>query len=263
MSENVFEYLNLEVSDALAILRINRPKALNALNQDVINELGKAVESLSQREDLGALILTGAGERAFVAGADIAQMADYDEEEAKTLASKGHRVLAALEALPFPVIAAVNGFALGGGCELALACDVILASENAKFGQPEVKLGLIPGMGGCIRLPRKIGHAAACEWIFSAQIYDASKAKEVGLVREVLPQEQLMDRAKELASIMAKQAPLAIAAAKKVLYSTATLTTGEAAKIEVDAFAALFNTADTKEGTLAFVEKRNAEFQGK
>ena len=258
-----YEYLDFEINENIALLSINRPKALNAINVEVLSELGAAVETLAGEQDVRAMILTGAGDRSFVAGADIAQMSDYSEAEAKTFASQGHHVLAAIEALPFPVIAAVNGFALGGGCELALACDLILASENAKFGQPEVKLGLIPGMGGCIRLPRKIGHAAACEWIFSAQVYDAQQAKDVGLVREVLPLDKLLDRAKELAGMMAKQGPLAVAAAKKVIYSTAVLNTAQAGEVEVDAFAALFNTADTKEGTRAFVEKRHANFQGK
>ena len=263
MSNLDYDHLDLEINDNVALLSINRPKALNAINVEVLSELGAAVETLRGRQDVRAMILTGAGDRAFVAGADIAQMSDYGQDEAKTFAIQGHQVLTAIEALPFPVIAAVNGFALGGGCELALACDLILASEKAKFGQPEVKLGLIPGMGGCIRLPRKIGHAAACEWIFSAQVYDAQQAKDVGLVREVLPADKLLDRAKELAGVMAKQAPLAVAAAKKVLYSTAALNSAEAGVIEVDAFAALFNTADTKEGTRAFIEKRHAHFQGK
>ena len=210
-----YENIRLEKDGAVATLFIDRPKALNALNSKTLQEMEAALGSIGT--DVRVLIVTGGGEKAFVAGADIAEMAALSETQAQEFGALGHRVMAMLEALPIPTIAAVNGFALGGGCELALACDFIYASEKAKLGLPEVGLGVIPGFGGTQRLTRAVGRARAKELIFTGDRIDAAKAKELGLVLEVLPAEGLMAHCRSVAEKMLKNGPLAIAKAKRVI----------------------------------------------
>jgi enoyl-CoA hydratase len=206
--------------------------------------------------------VTGAGEKAFVAGADIASMRNMSADEAKIFGQKGHAAMDALGSLPFPVIAAVNGFALGGGCELALACDFIYASERAKFGQPEVNLGVIPGFGGTQRLARRVSVGVARELIYTGNIIDAQEALRIGLVNKVLPADQLLAEAKKTAQLIAQKGPLAIRYAKRVIGEGLDNTLGDGNEIEVDTFAACFRTQDQKEGMSAFLEKRAANFKG-
>jgi len=257
------ETLRLEEQGGIATLTLDRPKALNALNSQALGELKETLQALAGRDDVRALIVTGAGEKAFVAGADISELAQLSALEATRFADLGHAVMAQLEALPFPVIAAVNGFALGGGCELALACDFIYASEKAKFGLPEVSLGLIPGFGGTQRLTRLVGRARAKELIFTGDLIDAAKAKEVGLALEVLAPDQLLAHCRKVAEKVATRGPLAVRQAKRAVEfgADADLRTGN--ELERQAFAALFGSADQREGTKAFMEKRAPAFTGR
>ncbi|MEW5737303.1 MAG: enoyl-CoA hydratase-related protein [Myxococcota bacterium] len=256
------DFVRLDVDGAVAVITIDRPKALNALNQQVLRELDEAISRVAHDSSLRALILTGAGEKAFVAGADIGEMSQYTTAQALMFAQLGHRVLAALEALHIPTIAAVNGFALGGGCELALACDLIYASEKAKLGLPEVTLAVIPGFGGTQRLTRLVGKARAKELIFTGEMIDAAKAKEIGLVLDVLPAAELLAHCKKVGGTIAKRGPVAVAQAKRVIEHGADLPLKDANELERQAFALLFGTADQREGMKAFVEKRAAEFKG-
>jgi enoyl-CoA hydratase len=210
-----------------------------------------------------ALIVTGAGEKAFVAGADIAGMSAMTPAEAREFAALGHRTLSALEALPVVTIAAVNGFALGGGCELAMACDLVYASEKARFGQPEVNLGLIPGFGGTQRLVRRVGLMRAKEMILSGEIYDAAAARAAGLCLEVLPAEKLLEHARAKATQIASRGPAAVALAKRVMQQGADLPLPQALDHERLSFAGLFGTPETREGLAAFLEKRPARFPGR
>lgn len=256
-----FETIRLEVEGAIATITLDRPKALNALNSTALEELLSAILQLHQQDGIRALILTGAGEKAFVAGADIAEMANYTSEQALAFSHAGHKVMAALEALPFPTIAAVNGFALGGGCELALACDLIYASEKAKFGLPEVSLAVIPGFGGTQRLARRTGQSRAKELVYTGDMIDAAKAKEYHLVLDVLPPEKLMAHCKDIAGKIATRGPLAVAKAKTVIAQGLDLDLPAGNELESQAFGALFATADQKEGMKAFLEKRPAVFK--
>lgn len=257
------EFVTLELDGPVAILTIDRPKALNAINSQVLHELEAALGAVAANQALRALILTGGGEKAFVAGGDIAEMATYTPAQALAFATLGHRVLDLLGQLPIPVIAAVNGFALGGGCELALACDFIYASEKAKLGLPEVTLAVIPGFGGTQRLTRLLGRARAKELIFTGDVLDAAKAKEVGLVLEVLAPDKLLPHCREVAQKIAKRGPLAVRQAKRVIEHGADLPLPAANELERQAFGVLFGTADQREGMKAFVEKRPAAFSGK
>ena len=257
------ELITLEWDVQIAVLTINRPKQLNALNAQAVAELEEAVRLVAARADARALIITGAGEKAFVAGADIAQMVALTPLQAQDFCQAGHRALAAIEALDVPTLAAVNGYALGGGCELALACDFIYASEKAKFGLPEVTLGIIPGFGGTQRLTRLLGRARAKELIFTGDTIDAAKAKEIGLALEVLAPERLLPHCKEVAARIAKRGQLAVGQAKRVIGYGADLSLDAACELERQAFAMLFGTADQREGMQAFVEKRPASFAGK
>ncbi len=257
------ELVRVVIENGVAEVTIDRPKALNALNPQVIDELDHEFAKVEMDASLRCVIITGAGEKAFVAGADIAAMSAMAPAEADTFARHGHHVMHRIEALPVPVIAAVNGFALGGGCELALACDIIYASDNAKFGQPEVKLGLIPGFGGTVRLQRKIGYGAAAEWIFGGEIYDAATALRVGLAQAVVPQSELLGKARALAQTIAKRAPLAVRASKRSMLMGGGTDPMTASGIEVLSFSQFFGTADMREGTKALVEKREASFTGK
>jgi enoyl-CoA hydratase len=255
------DFVKLDVDGAVATITLDRPKALNALNQQTLLELEQAVAQVARSPEIRAVIVTGAGEKAFVAGADIAEMAAYTPTQALAFAQLGHRVFAALEALPVPTIAAVNGFALGGGCELALACDLLYVSEKAKLGLPEVTLAVIPGFGGTQRLTRQVGRARAKELIFSGDMIDATKAKEVGLALEVLPADKLLAHAREVAQKVATRGPVAVAQAKRVIEAGADLPLKDANELERQAFALLFGTEDQKEGMKAFLEKRKAAFK--
>lgn len=255
------EFIRVEEDEHVAVLTIDRPKALNALNDQVIAELLGEVSRI-KTSSLRAVILTGAGEKSFVAGADIVRMNTMDSAAALAYAQRGHALMEQIESLPQPVIAAVNGFALGGGCELALACDLIYASEKARFGQPEVKLGLMPGFGGAVRLPRKVGAIAASEWILTGEMYTAAQAAAIGLVREVLAPEALLPRCMEVAQTIAKRGPKAVAASKRALIDGMGMGAGAAAELERTLFSELFTTNDMREGTGAFIEKREPSFNG-
>jgi enoyl-CoA hydratase len=250
------------IEDGVGIATMNRPKALNALDGRTIRELGELLGEVEADRTLRAVILTGAGEKAFVAGADIAEMSALSPLEARRFAEAGQRTVERLEALPIPTIAAVNGFALGGGCELAMACDLIYASEKARFGQPEVNLGIIPGFGGTQRLQRRVGPARAMEMILTGDMVDAPTAKAWGLALEVLSPEKLMEYALGQARKIASKGPGATAAAKRILRATAQPQLAAGQEMEADAFGMLFGTADGREGLTAFVEKRPARFRG-
>jgi enoyl-CoA hydratase len=255
------DFVRLEKDGAIAVITIDRPKALNALNSQTLGELEQAISEVSADAGLRALIVTGAGEKAFVAGADIGEMSAYTPVEALRLAQRGHRVMAALEGLAIPTLAAVNGFALGGGCELALACDLVYASATAKLGLPEVTLGVIPGFGGTQRLTRLLGPQRAKELIFTGELLDAAKAKEIGLVLEVLPVGEVLVHCKKVAATIAKRGPLAVAQAKRAIEQGADLPLVSGNELERQAFALLFGTQDQREGMAAFIAKRSPEFK--
>jgi enoyl-CoA hydratase len=251
------------VDGGVGLVTMNRPKALNALNAQTVRELGLLLDAVEKDATLRALLVTGSGEKAFVAGADISEMSALGPLEARRFAELGQRTFERLEALAIPTIAAVNGFALGGGCELAMACDLIYASEKARFGQPEVNLGIIPGFAGTQRLQRRVGPARAMEMILTGDMVDAAGAKAWGLALEVLPPDKLLEHAVAQARKIASKGPAAIAAAKRILRATAAPQLGPGQEMEADAFGMLFGTEDGREGLKAFVEKRPARFQGK
>lgn len=263
MSNTKDALVRLEIEGGVATLTVDRPKALNALSAAVLTALSEAVAQVAARDDLRCLILTGAGEKAFVAGADIAAMQQMSPSEAQAFAGLGHRTFEALEALEIPVIAAVNGYCLGGGCELALACDLIYASDNARFGQPEVKLGLMPGFGGTQRLSRRIGAMAAMELIFTGRQIKAEAAKALGLCLEVLPQGELMAHVGKVAESIAAQGPVAVRACKAAMRQGAEAPLAVGNRLEQAAFALLFDSDDTREGLSAFLEKRAPNFTGR
>ncbi len=247
---------------AVAIVVVNRPDALNALNSATNEELLATARSLSTDESVRAVVLTGGGEKAFVAGADIPEMATFDAEQARRSSALGQSVMSAIEAAPQPWVAAVNGFALGGGCELALACDIRLASENAKFGQPEINLGITPGFGGTQRLPRIVGQGWAKYLVLSGRHIRADEALRIGLVQAVFPKDELMTRAKRLAEDLAAKSPLAMRCCKAAVRAAADtdIATGQA--IERDLFGLVFATEDHAEGMSAFLEKRTPVYGG-
>lgn len=255
-------FIRLEHDGAISVLVVDRQEKLNALSSEVVRELHAAILEVRTRRGVRCLIVTGAGDKAFVAGADIAELRDMRLEQAREFARAGHAALDAIEALPFPAIAAVNGFALGGGCELALACDFIYASDRARFGQPEVKLGVIPGFGGTQRLARRVGIARARELIYTGAILSADEALRIGLVNRVVPHDALLGVARETAAAIANMGPLAIAEAKKVLRDGEGLPLRDANALEIDGFAGCFETDDQKEGMRAFLDKRAAQFKG-
>jgi enoyl-CoA hydratase len=257
-----FDNLIVEIEDHLATVIINRPKKLNALNKDTINELHDALSTLETDPDIKVIILTGSGEKAFVAGADIAEFAHFSEKKGQELAARGQKILFDfVENLSKPVIAAVNGFALGGGLELALACHFRVASDNAHMGLPEVSLGVIPGYGGTQRLPKLIGKGRAMELIMTAGMINASEAREYGLVNHVVPQAELLSFCEELSDRISKNSPVAISYAIKAV-NTGFMNTARGFEAEIKAFGKCFGTADFKEGTTAFLEKRKAKFPG-
>ena len=258
------EILNVERDGAVAILTLNRPAVLNALNAELLERLRQTLDGFRTDTSLRAVILTGSGERAFAAGADIAELAALPDAPAgEAQARTGQHITALLEALPVPVIAAVNGFALGGGCELAMACDVRIASENAKFGQPEVNLGVPPGYGGTQRTTRLLGSGMALYLCLTGELIDAAEALRIGLVQRVIPIGDLLPEAKRLATLIAAKAPLAVAATKRAIYDGAALPLREALELEARAFGSMFVTSDFREGTGAFLAKRRPVFIGK
>ena len=255
--------LLFELRDGIAIVTVNRPDKLNALNDLVITELGQVAERVGTDADIRGVILTGAGAKAFVAGADIAELGQADMETARALSTKGSRVFRHFEQCLKPVIAAVNGFALGGGCELAMACHLRIASENAKFGQPEVKLGTCPGYGGTVRLPRLVGRGRATELLLTGGMIDAQEALRIGLVNRVVPQDQLLAEAEKLVRAMLEQGPLAVAMCLQMVDDQEHLALDDALALESRRFGELAGTADFREGTGAFLAKRKPEFKGK
>ncbi len=256
-----YSTLLLETRDGIARITINRPEKLNALNDAVITELGDAAARLTTESGIRAAIITGAGEKAFVAGADIGELARCNPLEARTLSQKGSRVFRQLELCPKPVVAAVNGFALGGGCELAMACHIRIASENARFGQPEVKLGIIPGYGGTVRLPRLVGRGRALELLLSGAPIDAREAHRIGLANRVVPLSQLLAEAETLIRAMLENGPLALRGCLEALDQQESRPLEEALNLESQRFGDLAGTPDFREGTSAFLEKRKPTFQ--
>jgi len=264
MSQFAFESLILKNESPVWTLTINRPSALNALNSQVLGELSQVLDivSESQFSDCRGLIITGSGEKAFVAGADIKELADLDANAGKKFAELGQKLFRRFEDIRVPVIAAVNGFCLGGGLELALACDFIFASENARLGLPEVTLGLIPGFGGTVRLARRVGMAKAKEMIFSGDFVGSAEALQIGLVNKVFPLAELMPATLKVANTMASRGSVAVWKAKQSILAAYDQSLDEAMRTEASQFSQLFSTHDFKEGTQAFVEKRKPEFKG-
>ena len=258
-----FKNLLIETTDGITTLTINRPQALNALTSEVVQELECALYGLDLDASVKAVVLTGAGEKAFVAGADIKEMAEISAFTAHDFASKGQRLMLLMRKMRKPVIAAVNGFALGGGLELALACDFIYASEKAKFGFPEVGLGIIPGFGGTQNLPRLIGTGRANELIFSGRVITAAKALDWGIVNEVFAPEELLPKALATAREITGKSPLGVAYAKDAIVNGLNMTKEDGFRYESSLFGVLFATADQREGMGAFIAKRPAEFKGK
>ncbi|WP_073998184.1 enoyl-CoA hydratase-related protein [Anaerococcus urinomassiliensis] len=259
MDYNTIKY---EVNGHIAKITMNRPKALNALNSEVLDELDKCLDEIKANNDLRVLIITGEG-RSFIAGADIKEMSELGGLEAKAFGNKGLSVFRKIETLPIPVIAAVNGFALGGGCELAMSCDIRIASNKALFGQPEVGLGLIPGFGGTQRLQRLVGQGWAKYLIYSAENIKADKALEIGLVQDVVDVEELEERVNTLAETIASKAPIAVRLSKEAINTGAQVDIEHAMRIEENAFGLVFTTEDKNIGTQAFINKEKAEFQNK
>ncbi len=252
-----------ENKDGVLIITIDRPKVLNALNAQTVAEIGEAFEAARNDDSVKCVILTGAGEKAFVAGADINELAQMTPITGKAVAEKGQKVFRAIERFPKPVIAAVNGFALGGGCELALACHMRIASDKAQMGLPEVTLGIIPGYGGTQRMARLLGKGKALELILTGDRINATEAERIGLVNRVVPAEELMNTAETLARTIAKRGPLAVRAAIEAVMSGSEMPFEEGQFLEATLFGLLASTQDMKEGMSAFLEKRAAEFTGR
>jgi enoyl-CoA hydratase len=257
-----YENIIYEVQENIATITFNRPKALNAINSALLQEFSDALEQVAANENVRVLVLTGAGEKSFVAGADISELATFNTLEAKLFATDGHAAIGKLQSLSIPVIAAVNGFALGGGSEIALASDFIYASEQARFGLPEINLGIIPGFGGTQRLPRLIGKNLAKEMIFTGKMISAEEAKAIGLVNRVCPADRLMADVRETATVIAGKGRVSLRAAKEAVNRGFDVDLATGCGIEIDAFGVCMASSDAKEGTGAFLEKRKAVFQG-
>ncbi len=258
----MYENLKYEVKEGIAYVTVNRPKALNALSKDVLSELMSAFAEVDKDPAVQVAILTGEG-RAFVAGADISQMVDLSGIDGQQMMKDGAKVMDFIEGIDKPVIGAINGFALGGGCELAMACDMRIASEAAKFGQPEVNLGIIPGFGGTQRLPRLVGKGMGKYLIMTAEMIDANEAYRIGLVEKVVPAEELIPTCEKIAKTIMSKAPLAIKAAKTAVNNGIMLDVKTGVAFEGEACGAPFCSEDRKEGMTAFLEKRAAEFKNK
>ena len=258
----MYEHLKTEERGQVAVMTISAPRSLNALNTTILNEIDEYLDEV-ENGNFRCLVITGDGEKSFVAGADISEMATLGAQQGETFGKHGADVFRRIETLPCPVIAAVNGFALGGGCELAMACDIRICSDNARFGQPEVGLGIIPGFSGTVRLARLVGMGMAKQLIFTGKNIKADEALRIGLVNAVVPQAELMDKAMELANQIAANAPLAVSAAKLCINTEYDMPAEEAIAFESRAFGLCFNTEDQKQGMKAFLEKGKYEFQGK
>jgi len=258
-----YENILFSVDESIATITFNRPKALNALNSALLKEFGQALDAILSDEDVRVLVLTGAGEKAFVAGADINEIAACDPLSGKLFAKTGQDAINRLPLLPIPVIAAVNGYALGGGTEMALACDFIYASEKAVFGLPEITLGIIPGFGGTQRLARLVGLNMAKEMIFTGRMLPSAEAREIGLVNKVCPPDALMEEVKKTALAIAAKGRVSLRAAKEAVNRGINVDLATGCAIEIDAFAVCMASEDAKEGTSAFLEKRKAVFKGK
>ncbi len=258
------DYTNLlvDIDEGLATVTVNRPKALNALNRDTLQDLQQAFDALEKDAEVKVIILIGAGEKAFVAGADIAKMQEMNDLEARSFILLGQQVMTTIENSSKPVIAAVNGFALGGGCELAMACDIRLAAENAKFGLPEVNLGVIPGFAGTQRLARLVGKGRAKELVFTGDMIDAQEALRLGLVNKVVAPEQLLETTLKMARKIAGKGPVAVRLSKDAINRGLEMDLDRASAYEAELFARCFASADRKEGIQAFLEKRSADFKG-
>ncbi|MBL7213200.1 MAG: enoyl-CoA hydratase/isomerase family protein [Desulfobacteraceae bacterium] len=257
-----YENIIFEIEGDVAVIRFNRPKALNAINPGVLEEVGDALDKIEADSGVRVLVLTGEGEKAFVAGADIAYMVKLSPLEGREFSRGGHELLFRLENLPIPVIACVNGFALGGGTEIAMACDFIYASENAKFGQPEINLGVIPGFGGTQRLSRLVGKAMAKELCMTGMMISAQEAKEIGLVNRVFPHDKLWEETLKTANLMAGKGKVSLRAAKRCIDRGFDVDLTSGCYMEADAFALCKASPDANEGMSAFLEKRKPEFKG-
>ena len=257
-----YENLLLERDGAVAVVTINRPAKMNALNAPTIAELGQVMATLRADASVRAIVLTGAGEKAFVAGADISELAVQSPAQGKAHATAGQRVFDAIEALGKPVIAALNGFTLGGGCELAMACTIRLAADTARLGQPEVNLGLTPGYAGSQRLPRLVGRGLALELLLTGDMISAARAAEIGLVNRVVPAADLRAEAMKLAQLLAAKAPVAVQYILEAVRHGAEMPLAEAQHLEATLFGLISSTDDMKEGTRAFLEKRAADWKG-
>jgi enoyl-CoA hydratase len=258
-----FQNILLEVKDGIATVTVNRPKVLNALNDQTMEELRQVFLEIRRREDVQGVIFTGSGEKAFIAGADINELATQTPLEGKDRSRRGHHILDIIENLGKPVLAAINGYALGGGCEIAMACHIRLASENAKLGQPEVKLGIVAGYGGTQRLTRLVGLGRALELLLTGEQITAQRAYEIGLVNGVYPQAELLQQSEKLLRKMTANGPVALKLTMEAAIHGSQLTLAEGLNLEANLFALSCTTEDMKEGTRAFVEKRPAKFQGK
>ncbi len=258
-----FQNIKLSVGNKIALVTVNRPDKLNALNNATLDDLENCFEALEKNNEANVVIIAGAGEKAFVAGADISELNKLDESTGKLFSEKGQRVFSLIENLNKPVIAAVNGFALGGGCELALSCHIRLASDKAKFGQPEVNLGIIPGYGGTQRLTRLINSGRAAELILTGDIIDAAEAFRLGLVNKVYPAEELLNKAFELAGKISSKGQIAVKLALKSIVSCDEISQTDGEKLEAELFGSCCRTGDFKEGTAAFLEKRKPDFENR
>jgi len=257
-----YENILFEIQDGIGLLTFNRPKALNALNPATLDEVADVVGRAAREDEIRVLVLTGAGDRAFVAGADITEFPKLNPLSARLFAEKGQETFFQIELLPKPVIACVNGFALGGGCEIAMSCDFIYASDKARFGQPEVNLGLIPGFGGTQRLSRMVGRAKAKELCMTGDMIDAQQAKELGLVAKVFPADQLLDETMKVARALASKSPGVLRSLKRVVNCGVDLDLRNGCALEAEAFGVCFGSEDMREGVSAFLEKRKPQFKG-
>ena len=258
------DYKNIifQIEEQIATITFNRPEVLNALNEASLKEFSHAIDKVAGDGDIRVLILTGAGDKSFVAGADITEFLKFNALKAKIFSEMGHGIVNKMQELPIPVIGAVNGFALGGGCEVVIACDFIYASENAMFGLPEINLGIIPGFGGTQRLSRLIGKNRAKEMIFTGKMIPAAEAQAMGLVNKVCAQDQLMDEVLNVAKIIVSKGKVSLRAAKQAINTGMDVDLKTGCRIEIDAFAICLASPDAKEGTQAFLEKRAADFKG-
>jgi len=257
-----FKNLLVTIDDEIAVVTINRPKVMNALSVETIKELGEAIQSLHENDSVRGIVITGSGEKAFVAGADISELHSLDEAGAHEYALRGQSVLSRIENGDKPVVAAINGFALGGGCELAMACHLRVASESARFGQPEIKLGVLPGFGGTQRLSRLIGSTRAMELCLTGDMLGAAEARELGLLNQVVAQEEVLAAATALLKKVTRLAPLAAGYIIKAINEGTEMSLDRGLKLEAELFGACARSHDWKEGTAAFLEKRAPEFKG-